>query len=176
MIPFFSLFAIVNLIIFDKFSGDSPVPVDIFLLSKGHKLRIFRIVDSIKDSISDKFCPCSLTKRHVSGPQEVRDEAGETVLGRTDSHVGEVQVRDGEGLDGGGDGTAGPAREGLMDQDPSSSEASDDDTEPEKSGKPSFISDMGKTMYGGGTQELLHTMDTNHPSGLLDTETFLGLI
>ena len=104
------------------------------------------------------------------------NESGEHVPGRTDGHVGELQFRDGQSLYGGGDGTDCPAREGLVDQDPSPSEASDDDTEPEKSGKLSFISDMGKTMYGGGTQELLHTLDTNHPSGLLDTETFLGLI
>ena len=81
------------------------------MLSEGQKLRISRIVDSIKHPVSNKFLPFSLTERDVPGPEEVRVEAGETVPGRTDGHVGEVQVRDGESLDGGGDRTAGPAGE-----------------------------------------------------------------
>ena len=58
-----------------------------------------------------------LVEGYVPWDDEVRVEAGETVPGRTDGHVGEVDVRDGESLDGGGDGAAGPAGEGLLDQD-----------------------------------------------------------
>ena len=57
----------------------------------------------------------------------VRVETGEAVPGRTDSQIGEVNLGDGPSLDGGGDGAGGPAREGLMDQEPSYSEASHDD-------------------------------------------------
>ena len=64
---------------------------------------------------------------------EVRDEAGETVPGRTDGHVWEVDLSDWESLDGGGDWTVRPAREGLLDQDKGPSEASDDYTDPEES-------------------------------------------
>ena len=74
-----------------------------------------------------------LVEVDVSGPDEVRVEACETVPGRTDCHVGEVNLRDGPGLYGGGDGTVGPAREGLVDHDSGPSEASDDDTQPEYS-------------------------------------------
>ena len=75
----------------------------------------------------------SLVEGNVPGSEEVRVEAGETVPGRTDGHVGEVNLSDGPGLYGGGDWTVCPAREGLLDQDYSSSEASDDDTDPEQS-------------------------------------------
>ena len=120
------------------------------------------------DSQPDEPLPGLIVCLHILHRHEVVVEVGETLPGGTNSHQREGGVSDGQSLYGGGDGTAGPARERLVDQDPSSSEASDDDKEPEKSGKPSFISDMGKTMYGGGTQELLHTLDTNHPSFLVD--------
>ena len=68
----------------------------------------------------------SLVKAHVPGPDEVRVEAGEAVPGRTDRHIGEVNLSDRQGLDGGGDGTVGPAREGLVDDHPSSDEARND--------------------------------------------------
>ena len=80
-----------------------------------------------------QFLSLLLIKDHLPGHDEVRDEAGETVLGRTDGHVGEVNVSDGEGLDGGGDRTDCPAREGLLDHHQGSGEASDDDTDPEQS-------------------------------------------
>ena len=153
MILFFHL-DIANLIIFDIFSRDSPVPVDIFLLPEGQKLRISRIVDSIKHPVSNKFLPFSLTERDVPGPEDVRVEAGETVPGRTDGHVGEVQVRDGESLDGGGDRTAGPAGEGLLDQGSSSSEASDDDTDPGESDESFFSSNVDQTMDCGRFHKL----------------------
>ena len=53
----------------------------------------------------------SLVEGKVPGSEEVRVEAGEAVPGRTDGHVGEVNLSDGESLYGGGDGTAGPAGE-----------------------------------------------------------------
>ena len=101
-----------------------------------------------------KFLPNLLIKVDVPGPHEVRDEAGEAVPGRTDRHVGEVDLSDGKSLYGGGDGTAGPAREGLMDQDPSSSEASDDDTDPGESDQSFFSSNVDQTMDCGGFHEL----------------------
>ena len=121
-----------------------------------------------------QFLSLLIIKDHLPGHDEIRNEAGETIPGRTDSHVGEVNVSDGEGLDGRGDGTVGPAREGLLDQDCGSSEASDDDTDPEQSDQPSAASYIGQTMYGGGLQELLHIRDTNHPSGLLVNGTCWG--
>ena len=122
-----------------------------------------------------KFLPYLLIKGDVPGPEEVRDEAGEAVPGRTDRHVGEVNLSDGPGLYGGGDGTVCPAREGLLDHDCGSSEASDDDTDPEQSDQPPVTSYIGQTMYGGGLQELLDILDTNHPGGLLLTETWWSL-
>ena len=44
---------------------------------------------------------------------------------------------------GGGDWTVRPAREGLIDQDKGSSEASDDDTDPEQSDQLSITSYKG---------------------------------
>ena len=72
-----------------------------------------------------------LSDGDVPGSDEVRVEAGETVSGRTDGHVGEVQVSDGESLYGGGDRTVSPAGEGLVYQHSGSDEAGDDDTQPE---------------------------------------------
>ena len=95
------------------------------------------------------------------------NESGEHVPGRTDGHVGEIHLRDGQRLDGGGDGTDCPAREGLVDQDCGYSEAGDDDRDPEESGRPSVSSYVGQTVYGGGTQELLDI----HLGGFLLTET-----
>ena len=73
----------------------------------------------------------SLVKGDVPGSDEVRVEAGEAVPGRTDGHVGEVNLSDGPGLYGGGYWTVCPAGEGLLDQDCRHSEARDDDTQPE---------------------------------------------
>ena len=53
----------------------------------------------------------SLVEVDVPGPDEVGVEAGEAVPGRTDGHVGEVDLRDGQGLYGGGDWTVRPAGE-----------------------------------------------------------------
>ena len=118
--------------------GYSSVPVADFSLSS-RKFFIFSIIDFVSYVISGirnvvrEFLSFLLIKGDVPGPDEVRDEAGETVPGRTDRHIGEVNLSDGQGLDGGGDGTFGPAREGLLDQDKGTSEASDDDTQPEES-------------------------------------------
>ena len=79
----------------------------------------------------------------VPGPDEVRDQAGEAVPGRTDRHVGEVNIRDGQSLYGGGDRTDRPAREGLLDQDCSSTEASQDNEHPEQSEETSGGGDVG---------------------------------
>ena len=56
-------------------------------------------------------------KVDVPRPDEVRVEAGETVLRRTDNNIREVHVRDRQGLYGGGDWTVRPARERLTDHD-----------------------------------------------------------
>ena len=110
--------------------------------------RVFRIYvceSSIEDNIrynGYEFLPCLLIQGDVSGLDQVGDEAGEAVPGRTDGHVGEVQLRDGEGLYSGGDWTGGPAGEGLLDQDPRSSEAKYDDTNPEQSEEASVGRDV----------------------------------
>ena len=74
---------------------------------------------------------------HVCYSETLELEVGEledkTVPGRTDRHIWEVNLSDGQGLDGGGDGTVCPAREGLVDHDSGPSEASDNDTKPEDS-------------------------------------------
>ena len=101
-----------------------------------------------------------LVERDVPGHDEVRVEAGETVLRRTDSNVGELQFRDWQSLYGGGYWTIRPAREGLMDQDKRSSKASDDDTDPEQSDQLSITGYIVQTMDGGALQELLQTI---HP-------------
>ena len=82
----------------------------------------------------------------VPGPDQDGEEAGEAVPGGTDGHVGEVQLGDGEGLYGGGDWTAGPLGEGLMDQNSGSDEASEDDGEPEESGETSGGGDVGQAV------------------------------
>ena len=111
-------------------------------------------------------------KVDVPGHDEVRVEAGETVLRRTDSNVGELQFRDWQGLYSGGDWTVGPVGKRLMDQDKRSYEASDDDTDPEQSDQPSFTSNVGQSMDGGGLQELLHTF---HSRGLLLSGTCFSM-
>ena len=78
--------------------------------------------------------------------------------GGTDGHTGEVQLRDGESLYGGGDWTDCPAGEGLVDDDNGSCEAGDDDTQPEESKETSATSDVDQAVYGGALQELLHTV------------------
>ena len=103
-----------------------------------------------------------IIERLVPGPDQVGEEAGEAVPGRTDGHVGEVQVRDGESLYGGGDRTGGPAGEGLLDQDSGSNESSDDDREPEESDETSGGGDVDQAVDGGGLQEL---PDNLHSAG-----------
>ena len=116
--------------------GYSSVPVSVFVISS-RKFFIFFIIGFISDVISGirnvvrEFLSFLLIEGDVPGPDEVRVEAGETVPGRTDRHIGEVNLSDGPGLDGGGDGTGGPAREGLLDQDRGNTEASQDNSEPE---------------------------------------------
>ena len=147
--------------------GYSSVPVAVFSLSF-KKLFIFSTVSLVSYVISGirnvvrEFLSFLLIKGDVPGADEVRDEADETVPRRTDRHIWEVNLSDGQGLDGGGDGTVGPAREGLLDQDEGSSEASDDDTDPEQSDQPSVSSYVVQTMDGGGLQELLPTSYSNH--------------
>ena len=101
-------------------------------------------------SIVREFLPFLLIKVDVPGGDEVRDEAGEAVPGRTDRHVGEVDLSDGPGLYGRGDGAAGPAGEGLVDQAPNNCEARDDDTEPEQSDEAPGCRYINQTMNGGG--------------------------
>ena len=97
-------------------------------------------------------------KVDVPGHDQVRVEAGETVLGRTDSNVGEFKFRDWQGLYRGGYWTVRPARERLVNQDCSSSEASDDNTYPEQSEQPFVSSNMGQSMDGGGLQKILDNL------------------
>ena len=113
-----------------------------------------------------KFLPNLLIKVDVPGPDEVRDEAGEAVPGRTDRHVGEVDLSDGPGLYGGGDGATGPAGEGLVDQAPNNCEARDDDTEPEQSDEASGRRNIKETMDGGGPQELPHSVHSEARNGI----------
>ena len=86
----------------------------------------------------------------VPGSDEVGVEAGEAVPGRTDGHGGEVNLSDGESLYGGGDGTAGPAGEWLLDQNHGSNRPSCDDEDPENSRQPFGGGDVDKTMDCGG--------------------------
>ena len=126
---------------------------------------VLYVVTCIQKSISNnigKFLSFILTKGDVPGPDEVRDEAGETVPGRTDGHIGEVNLSDGPGLDGGGDWTVGPARKGLLDQDKGSRKASDDNKDPEQSDKSSVSSYIVQTMDGGRLQELFPALYTKH--------------
>ena len=116
---------------------------------------VLYVVTCIQQSISNnigKFLSVILTEGDVPGPDEVRDEAGEAVPGRTDRHVGEVDLSDSDrpGLDGGGDGATGPAGEGLVDQAPNNCEARDDDTEPEQSDEAPGCRYINQTMNGGG--------------------------
>ena len=60
----------------------------------------------------------------------------------------------------------------MTDHDCSSSEASDDDTDPEQSDRPPVSRYVGQTMYGGGLQELLDFLHTIHPCGLFVNETY----
>ena len=110
-------------------------------------------------------------KREVPGHDEVRVEAGEGVPGRTDGHVGKLEVSDGESLDGGGDWTARPVSEGLVDQDSGSTEAGDDDTEPEKSDGAPGGGEVHQAVNGGGLKELFESL---HSPALLVTEKMLG--
>ena len=96
--------------------------------------------------------------RYLPASYNIKVEVGEGISRRTDGHVGELQFRDWQSLKCCGDWTVGPAREGLLDQDKGSSEASDDDTDPEQSDQPSVSSYIEQTMDGGGLQELLHSL------------------
>ena len=95
-----------------------------------------------------KFDPFVIIEGDVPDPVGV--ETGEAVSGRTDGHVGELQVRDGEGLDSGGDWAGRPAGDGLLDQDSGSDESSDDDKEPEESDETSGGGEVDHAMDGGG--------------------------
>ena len=95
-----------------------------------------------------------LVERDIPGHDEVRVEAGETVPGRTDSNIWEVQVSDGAGLDGGGDWTVGPDSEGLVDQKSGYSEATEDNEHPEQFDESSGGRNVGQAMDGRGLQEV----------------------
>ena len=127
------------------------VDVLVLLLPQLRKLLVPHTAVGLEDGKGPNICsflPCLLIKVDVPGHDEVRVEAGEGVPGRTDGHVGEVQVRDGESLYGGGDRTVSPAREGLLDQHSGSSEASDDDEEPENSDRMSGSGDVDQAVNG----------------------------
>ena len=109
-----------------------------------------------------KFDPFVIIEGDVPDPVGV--EAGEAVSGRTDGHVGELQVRDGEGLDSGGDWAGCPGGEGLGDHVTGPREANEDDKDPQESGNTLVGGDVDKTVDGGGLQELLDA--GLHPEGL----------
>ena len=52
-------------------------------------------------NIRNQFLPSDIIKLDLPGQDKHGVEAGEAVPGRTDGHVWEVQVRDGEDLDSG---------------------------------------------------------------------------
>ena len=100
----------------------------------------------------------SLVEAHVPGSDEVRVEAGETVPGRTNCNIGEVNFPDGPRLNSCGDGTAGPAREGLVDQNPNKCETRDDDEDPEESDYVSGCGYITQTVNRGRFEEFLYTL------------------
>ena len=114
--------------------SNSCVPVYVILLSVEVEFLQFTFVifnEDVSNYRVRQLNPFLSIESPVPRHHEVGVEAGEGVPGRTDGHVGEVQVRDGESLYGGGDRTVSPAREGLLDQHSGSDEAGDDDTQPE---------------------------------------------
>ena len=137
----------------------SSVEVQVVLIFyKVQIVLIFTAEINPKDTLVSqysKFFPLLLGEVDVPGPDQVGVEAGEAVPGRTDGHVRKYQVRDGEGLDGGGDRAGGPTGQGLLDQDASSDEATDYDTDPEESDIAASVGDIAQAVNGGGLQELL---------------------
>ena len=99
-----------------KLLGLPRVPVVVSLRAVLLVFRVLVVERSVKHNIRDvrnKFLPFILVKRHVPDHGQDWVEAGEAVPRGTDGHGGEVQLRDGESLDSGGDWTDGPAGEGL---------------------------------------------------------------
>ena len=116
--------------------SNSCVPVYVILLSVEVEFLQFTFVifnEDVSNYRVRQLNPFLSIESPVPRHHEVGVEACKTVPRGTDGHVGEVQVRDGQSLYGGGDRTVSPAGEGLLDDDSGSSEASDDDEEPENS-------------------------------------------
>ena len=176
----FRCFQIVNLVfaikIWHIYIGDPFVPVHVILLVISHQLGVFSVVLCLQYSVRNKvrqLLPFLLIKVDVPGHDEVRVEAGEGVPGRTDGHVGEVQLSDGESLYGGGDWADCPAREGLVDQHSSSCEARDDHTDPEESDETSAGGQIDEAVDGGGLQKLL---DPLHGDPLQQTKLMCRVV
>ena len=101
--------------------------------------RIIKSTDNTISQLDSILC----VEGNVPGPDEVGIEAGETVPGGADRHIGEIHHRDRQGVDGGRDGTCGPAREGLLDQDSGHAEASQDNERPEQFEESSVVRNVG---------------------------------
>ena len=81
----------------------SRVQVPVGLLPVRLELQVLCVVQGRKDGKRNKvskFLPFLSIEGHVPGHHEVGVEAGEAVPGRTDGHVGEHEVSDGESLCG----------------------------------------------------------------------------
>ena len=153
------------------------VPIDVLLSPVSEEFNIFCLVIWIISCFRNKirqFFSLGVVEVDVLRHGEVGKEAGEAVLGRADGDDGEVQLWDGESLDGGGHWIVGPAGKGLVDQECRSRKSSKDDKDPEDPRNSSASGDVGEAMDGGGFQKLLD--GSLHRSGLEHNEHWRPLI
>ena len=87
-------------------------------------------------------------------------EVGEGVPGWTHSHFREVNLSDGEGLDGGEDWVEVPTFKGLLDQGGRPNEARGDDKHPEAFDWTSRSWNVRQTMNSRGLEKLRQTLHT----------------
>ena len=105
------------------------------------------------DFYPQEFSSGVIIKSEIFRENEIRVDVGQCVLGRTNRHLGKLDIFDGESLHRGGHRLLGPAFKGLVDQQGGPGEACDDDAGPEKSEVFSRAGDVKQTVDGGGGEK-----------------------
>ena len=87
-------------------------------------------------------------------------EVGVGVLRRTDGHLGEPDLGDGDGLHGGGDGVLRPVAQTLVDDAEGGGEGCSDHGDPEHAPEGPRAGDQRQARDGGALQEVRHQVHT----------------
>ena len=165
------------MIVRQHYLGQSQVPFpQSVLLQVETEVPPHLIVTDLQEvlvEIISELLPGHVGEADLSHQLQVMVQLGHRLPGRTDSDVGEHQLRDGLDGDGGADGSLSPATEGHPDEDAGHSEASRDDQDPEQPPQSLRGWDVSQTMDGGRRQELVEFL---HHSAVICKYWFSGNI